>query len=497
MVSVDGNDPNFYPPIRLQNEKLGRRGVFLTTLIYIIAVALFSVVGAFGPDVFNESYTELTTWHVDSNETLSWTHTFPLTSLREEEQLIFFKIQLERPDTSVEDLEVKLISTIDVIGLSDSNGGTVYPITTNNKEFNVFKFHNDEALSDPVSLWSTPTIIYDEYEVKVNFVPDDDLSQNYVLSDNSILMKPRMVYVHTDFTQWAMGWKIAFQTLTVLAMFFPFDFANGLFMGFFVQMMKVPWKQWSSMQVWVASLLVGLFFFNDPLFPVEIFADTESTAVGLIAFNVISIGAFVSMVLCFFLSTSDDISSEGMSQYMETKKAWFYVPRMVLCGALWVLLSGYYGIARLDNSGSPKYAELDDNGTLHLFKIVLGLFLGIWLCWFLVLMVKSARRFCKPQAYRIEGVTVSFAFIFVFTCISAFLMLLGVLTGSLYPLPDNSFRFLFFYSNFNVAVFVLAFAYAPDQVQDENAEELIGGNGINSSGLLDDLNQEGDHRNII
>jgi len=227
MVSVDGNDPNFYPPIRLQNEKLGRRGVFLTTLIYIIAVALFSVVGAFGPDVFNESYTELTTWHVDSNETLSWTHTFPLTSLREEEQLIFFKIQLERPDTSVEDLEVKLISTIDVIGLSDSNGGTVYPITTNNKEFNVFKFHNDEALSDPVSLWSTPTIIYDEYEVKVNVVPDDDLSQNYVLSDNSILMKPRMVYVTPTLPSGLWDGRLHFKPSQCLPCFSPLILRMG------------------------------------------------------------------------------------------------------------------------------------------------------------------------------------------------------------------------------------------------------------------------------
>jgi len=126
-----------------------------------------------------------------------------------------------------------------------------------------------------------------------------------------------MVYIHTDFTHWSMGWKITFQILTLLVMFSPFTFCDGFFAGFFVQMRNVEWKYWSDMQCWIAALLVGTFFFNDPFFVFQIYTDSENTSVGLLAFYMVVLGGFTSMILCFFLCTSEDISSEGMSQYVE------------------------------------------------------------------------------------------------------------------------------------------------------------------------------------
>ena len=465
--------------------------VFVIGILYLFSVLVLSIVGASGPQVFNESYTDLKTWHVDNNvtdvdddgvlpEVLSWTKTFALGDLRSEEQLIYLKLQLRRLTPDMKDQEVTIISTVNVYGV-DTADDSEHQVTTNDKTFQTVTWTGTNVMSEPFSLWAVPSIDYEKYSVQINLVPGDNQYRDYILSDNSILVEPDMVYVHTDFTQWSMGWKITFQILTILAMFSPLTMFDGLFAGFFVQMRNLPWRQWSDMQVWIACLLVGLFFFNDPFFPFEVFSDSQDTTVGLISCYIILLGGFLSMVLCFFLCTSEDISSEGMSQYLERKGAAYYVPKTILCGALWILLTCFYAIARLSNSGSPKYDQLDDNGTYYALEIVLGIFMGIWAAWFLVHMVKSLGRICSAS--------LPYAFLFLITAFSATLMIVGILTGALYPLPDSSFRFLFFYGNFNLYVWVLAFAYAPEKSEDDGSTRELQDN----NGLYDQLNPNDNH----
>lgn len=43
--------------------------VFVIGILYLFSVLVLSIVGASGPQVFNESYTDLKTWHVDNNVT--------------------------------------------------------------------------------------------------------------------------------------------------------------------------------------------------------------------------------------------------------------------------------------------------------------------------------------------------------------------------------------------------------------------------------------------
>jgi hypothetical protein len=116
-------------------------------------------------------------------------------------------------------------------------------------------------------------------------------------------------------------------------------------------------------QCWIAALLVGAFFFNDPLFPVQIYAQEDSTTTGLAGFSIVTMSGFLSMLLCFMLCTSEDIASEGMTQFLERKGVGYYVPKTILCGALWVLIMVFYAIARLSNQGNPAYDKLDGDST--------------------------------------------------------------------------------------------------------------------------------------
>jgi len=171
------------------------------------------------------------------------------------------------------------------------------------------------------------------------------------------------------------------------------------------------------------------------------------------------------------------------NRYLEKKGAAYYIPKTILCGALWILLTCFYALARLDNSGNPKYDELNNGGTYFVFEVVLGIFMGIWAAWFLVHMIKSLGRICSAS--------LPYAFLFVITGASAVLMVVGLLTGSLYPLPSTPFRFLFFYGNFNIYVYTLAFAYAPEK-GDENGEVKE----LQDGGMYDQLNPD-DNRGMI
>tara|TARA_B110000305_G_C19387850_1_gene613202 strand:+ start:1018 stop:1584 length:567 start_codon:yes stop_codon:yes gene_type:complete len=174
----------------------------------------------------------------------------------------------------------------------------------------------------------------------------------------------------------------------------------------------------------------------------------------------------------------------------------------VLCGALWIFISVFYAIARLDNSGSPKFDQLSDNGTYYTFEVIMAVFSGIWAAWFLVHMIKSLGKICAGERaakllihtflHPLLNLTHSilltrlaslgtasapYAFLFLLTAVSALMAVIGVMVGALYPLPDSSFKFLFFYANFNVYVWTLAFAYAPekDDGGDGHHEEMQNG----------------------
>ena len=242
------------------------------------------------------------------------------------------------------------------------------------------------------------------------------------------------------------------------------------------------------LQCWIGALLVALFFFNDPLFPVQIYGGTESVSNGLAGFSIVTMSGFLAMLLCFLLCTSEDIASEGMTQFLERKGVGYYVPKTILCGALWILIMVFYAVARLSNTGSPAYDKLSEDDTYLAFEIVLGVFLAIWAAWFVVHMIKSVSKVCSAS--------LPYAFLFYLTAVAALLAIVGVAIGALYPLPDKAFDFLFFYGAFNLYVWLLAFAYAPEK--DEGVEGVeLGTNNELYDNLVDTDGNAGVGRGMI
>jgi len=113
-----------------------------------------------------------------------------------------------------------------------------------------------------------------------------------------------------------------FLFVTLIAMAFPqlnrggacssstaFVSFSLVFEGFFTKLSTLPRKQWSYQQKWVTVLLIGLFFFNDPLFRYTIYAEHSRTAEALAAIYIIWSGGFVCLLMLFWLCALDETAS--------------------------------------------------------------------------------------------------------------------------------------------------------------------------------------------
>jgi hypothetical protein len=440
---------------------------------------------------------------VECTEACTFDHTVSVTNPGLE--VMYLKLKLKRATGNVKvptdaAYSFDIDTVVSVIGCENEckEGEPNYDghsVVKNLRDFKTVSFDKEEEFSTYFSLFSLDYVEYSKYRVSFTITDSDDSAavltsgiDGYTGDVDAVSAKVNFSNIREDFTKWSMGWKITFNVITLLAMFSPFTCYDGLFAGFFVQMRNVPWKLWSDMQCWIAVLLVGLFFFNDPLFPVQVYSGSESTNNGLSGFYIVTLSGFLATLLCFMLCTSEDIASSGMSQFLERKTASYYVPKAILCGALWILTVVFYAIARLNNTGDPAYDSLASNNTFLAFEIILGVFLAIWAAWFVVHMVKSVSKVC--------GASVPYAFLFFITATAALLAIVGASIGALYPLPTHAFDFLFFYGCFNLYVWMLAFSYAP--ATDEGVEAIeLGGNNELYDNLVDSEGNAGNGRGMI
>ena len=86
-------------------------------------------------------------------------------------------------------------------------------------------------------------------------------------------------------------------------MFSPIKNGKGKLSGFFFKMRSVPFKKWTSIQCWIAVLLIGLLVFNDPLFLVEVYS---KAALPLAAAYIVFLTGYMALLMFFWLCIMHD-----------------------------------------------------------------------------------------------------------------------------------------------------------------------------------------------
>eukprot|EP00903_Cladosiphon_okamuranus_P010566 g9992.t1 len=103
----------------------------------------------------------------------------------------------------------------------------------------------------------------------------------------------RVVFVSQWYTAFEVAWFYCWLVITLLVMFLP---RHGFFTLAFTR--GVRWTTWSRLQKWVSVLLVGLFFFNNPLLAAQLYSGSPKSC---FIWYALAEGVFVSLVLLFWV----------------------------------------------------------------------------------------------------------------------------------------------------------------------------------------------------
>ncbi|GMH93113.1 hypothetical protein TrST_g13724 [Triparma strigata] len=500
--AFEGSGPPSKTRIDVFNSKRSLTALFIA---YILAFALLCGLGSTGPEVFNRvaakskdgdssaKYWTLLNPGCEVGD-CKFSYDIPIIHMIPEMQLIYMKVQVQRPSGTAA-LSAGVLTTTSVIGCDRehcSPGGLNFDgeQVRDESDSTSVEWDAEETWSKNFSLFTTDPdpITYNQYNVSVVLTDTSGKAAYYSEgSDPKLAAKADMVFVNPDFTWWVMGWKMVFLVGTVIVMFSPITKFNGAFAGFFVQQRNVKLKDWSLIQTWIGALLVVLLFFNDPFFPLQ-FGDGVSPGVKqfLVMQSIVFVALFVSMMLCFMLVSTGTIIRSNKDQFMGESAARHklrsntIIAKVGLCSLIFAFLFFYYVIARMYNTGSPQYDDFSEEQAYMSFEIILILCMVVFSLWYIVSVCR-----CIMNVQMIER---GYLALLVITVILAILMVVGVSIGALFVLPQTPFKWMFFYGSCNVTVWVLGWAFAHAAEEDDTesswAMDSVGKEGAGYSSLL-------------
>jgi hypothetical protein len=192
---------------------------------------------------------------------------------------------------------------------------------------------------------------YEEYHLEVKFLHPGEHDGLGVDTQTVFYTKFTMTFVNKMFTQWQIVWKIVFQVCTLIMMFCP---ATGPKSGggYFWHLRKVPITNWTSLQIWLGAMLVMLFFFNDPFFPIEVFSES---GVALAALYIIFLAIYMGVMMFFWLCVIHETSLQGGPDAGKPKTIGFYFAKAVFCTALVMVIAITY--VRASERSEAKRSE--------------------------------------------------------------------------------------------------------------------------------------------
>ncbi|XP_071800981.1 transmembrane protein 181-like isoform X1 [Asterias amurensis] len=223
---------------------------------------------------------------------------------------------------------------------------------------------------------------------------------------------------------------------------------------------KFSMRDWSIEQKWLSVLLPFLLLYNDPIFPLNFLVDSWLTVV----LDDIFQATFLCALLLFWLCAYHGIRKS------DRKWTYFYLPKLVLVGFIWVSAVVLACWAQYRSLFDPTFNYKVDSGNflgLVIFFLVFG---GLYLLYLVFLIIRAFTEL-KSLPYmnlRLRFMTVLMLFV-VAVSVAVIVMRfgIGILNGNfvseLSTYYKNSAEFLAFYSLLNYYLYTMAFVYSPSK----------------------------------
>jgi len=426
--------------VRIEDPSIGTRSIVLMSLTFSIGFLVCIAVGATGPQIFSTKMASngFLTLHQNTSYTTWQTSITDMVPLHRQ---FYIMAKIQHPGYFSNSGPVSSFSYNQAVTISLNATHQA-----DNKEAVLYKpFTKDIQVTCGASnMWCNtiillyiPIIQFSDYDLKVVF-------QHPKIYNGDIGMEISLMYENTKYSVFSAGWSYFFLGITILVMFFPCC-------GFFWAAAKIPTSKWTNQQKWVAGLLCTLFFYDDPFLAAEL----KTTNSGLAFAYVFFMATFLATILLFWLCIIDDVryDSHGNSHEAEERKIprWF-IPKLLLCFAIWIVLMGAFLTAKRRQHIDPAYDPSQTRDS-YPYYISTAVFMVIYILWILYLLVSCF--------HHVKSMIPGYRFLFFVTLVTIIVTIIGVFLVAFYPLRGAPIGLLSIFGLYNLYVWTLALAYTP------------------------------------
>jgi len=279
-------------------------------------------------------------------------------------------------------------------------------------------------------LVNAPFVAYHYYKASVRFIN----TQNLFWMEN------------VEFQWWVMNHSFTLYELWFRFIFLCLAFANVSFFVF--RLRKIPFKDWSLTQKWLATLSFTLMLYDNPFFPLTILVNSWLPNF----LDTCFLATHLCVLLFFWLCVFDGIRKPKIQRTFIV----FYLPKIVLLSIFWlaaVVAWTWESVQKLDN---PNYSLADQVSGFIFFKVAVLILLIIYLLWIFYAILRAA-----ADQEVVPFLHIQLKFLGGITFFSIAVMALGVVLGAVGAIDATAVQFLSFYALNNLYVGVLTFVYLP------------------------------------
>jgi hypothetical protein len=291
----------------------------------------------------------------------------------------------------------------------------------------------------PVSIAYLSHIGYRYFRFTVTLANTNDLLENEM-----ILPQAAMTFdVYNDeYSKLAIGWRYAFLIITV-----PFSLAAIIYM-----IARQECRNWHGEQVWVLLLNVVMVLYNNPLY---IFIYLLPTWV----FPFVNI-VFIVTFFCYLMFTVLVLAHAAVKQREQRSFVWFYLPKFILIGAIWVFVIIVFTYVRVQEKEDPSYDLSQDNGTVYFTLaviVVVIVFVYLFIVGFYMFRaIGLAIRKKLPQRYSARARAV-----WIFTFVILLATIIDVFLYIFSRIWNNAAQLLSYFVIYNVYTVIVTIFYLP------------------------------------
>jgi hypothetical protein len=458
---------------RINTSGFTRPRVLLFGIALLVGFLILVGIGAAGPTVIQYRETATTIHTISDQPDATGFDSFDF-KLVPRNQLLWVETRLSRPSGAADNVEIRATMSMKLTVTGINSGDQASTVVAQEDIEREVICRANEQFCDWFDLWNQDFIYFNEYRVAVVFEqPTLGVSNNPSTDPRrsmDVLIQHKVLFVNASYTEFELGWKYTFFTVTLIALLIPR-------WGYAWRLAVVPRRSRSFEQRWTLALLISLVFFNDPFFAAAANRGGD-VAAACTAWYVLVIGAFLFLLLLHWLCLFHDVRLMGMGE--EPKRgACYWGPKVMLVLLISLMIVGVYFAYRFAKTGSTTYSAIDDSPkAVQGVLVVLSLLMTAYMIWILVLALGS----CGTLA----GLGPGMHFLYGTSLVTFVFSVIGIFSAAFYPVATSGALFLGFYGMCNLYVWALAFAYGPVQVDDEEEEVCLQWAG--SEGVDMDLN---------